>query len=52
MISINLTEDQVNQLLQLIDVAIKSGGYNVARFAVPMFEHVVKEANSNKQSEH
>jgi hypothetical protein len=46
MIKIELTQEQVNQLLQLIDVAIKAGGYANAKVGVPLADMILEAAQS------
>lgn len=46
MIKIELTEQQINQLLQLIDIAIKAGGYQNAKVAVPLADIILDAANA------
>ena len=36
MIKIELTTEQANALMQLVDIAIKAGGYQNAKVGVPM----------------
>ena len=48
MIEIKLTEQQINQLLQLIDIAIKAGGYQNAKVAVPLADIILDAANAAK----
>lgn len=50
MIKIELTEQQVNSLLQLIDIAIKAGGYQNAKIAVPLADSILDAANAQKAS--
>lgn len=52
MISIQLTQEQANALVQLIDVAIKAGGYSNAKAGVALIDIVLqaaKDANSGTQ---
>ena len=44
MITIQLTEQQINQLLQLIDIAIKAGGYQNAKVGVPLADIIIQAA--------
>jgi len=44
MIKIELSTEQVNSLLQLINIAIKAGGYANAKVAVPMVELILEAA--------
>ena len=44
MIKIELSTEQVNQLLQLIDIAIKAGGYQNAKVGVPLADIILDAA--------
>jgi len=44
MIKIELTQEQFNTVLQLIDIAIKAGGYANAKVAVPVVEFILEAA--------
>ena len=44
MIKIELTTEQTNQLLQLIDIAIKAGGFQNAKVGVPLAELIIAAA--------
>jgi len=48
MITIQLTEQQVQSLLQLIDIAIKAGGYQNAKVGVPLADVIIDAANAAK----
>ena len=48
MIKIELTTEQANALMQLIDIAIKAGGYQNAKVGVPIADIILEAA---KQSE-
>lgn len=48
MIKIELTIEQTNALMQLIDIAIKAGGYHNAKVGVPIADIILEAA---KQSE-
>jgi len=48
MINIPLTEQQVQSLLQLIDIAVKAGGLQNAKVAVPIADIILEAANSQK----
>jgi hypothetical protein len=48
MIKIELTIEQTNALMQLIDIAIKAGGYQNAKVGVPIADIILEAA---KQSE-
>jgi hypothetical protein len=43
-ITITLTQEQTNSLLQLIDVAIKAGGYQNAKVGVPLADIIIAAA--------
>ena len=43
-ITITLTQEQTNNLLQLIDVAIKAGGYQNAKVGVPLADIIIAAA--------
>jgi hypothetical protein len=44
MIKIELSTEQVNSLLQLIDIAVKAGGVANARAALPLVDLIVAAA--------
>ena len=44
MIKIELTPEQANNLLQLIDIAIKAGGFQNAKVGVPLAELILEAA--------
>jgi hypothetical protein len=44
MIKIELTQEQANALLQLIDVAVKAGGVANARAALPLVDLILSSA--------
>jgi len=46
MIKIELTVEQANALLQLIDIAIKAGGFQNAKVGVPLAEIILEAAKS------
>jgi hypothetical protein len=46
MIKIELTAEQANTLLQLIDIAIKAGGFQNAKVGVPLAEIILDAAKS------
>ena len=48
MIKIELTQEQANQLLQLIDVAVKAGGVANARAALPLVDLILAAAQQHK----
>lgn len=45
---IHLTTEQANQLLQLIDVAVKAGGVANARAALPLVDLILAAAQQPK----
>jgi hypothetical protein len=45
---IHLTTEQANQLLQLIDVAVKAGGVANARAALPLVDLILAAAQKPK----
>ena len=44
MIKIEPTQEQANSLLQLIDIAIKAGGYQNAKVGVPLADLIIAAA--------
>ncbi len=44
MFEIKLTQEQANSLLQLIDIAIKAGGYQNAKVGVPLADIIIQAA--------
>ena len=46
MIKIELTPEQANTLLQLVDIAIKAGGFQNAKVGVPLAELILEAAKS------
>jgi hypothetical protein len=46
MIKIELTAEQANALLQLIDIAIKAGGFQNAKVGVPLAEIILDAAKA------
>jgi hypothetical protein len=50
MIKIELTAEQANALLQLIDIAIKAGGFQNAKVGVPLAEIILEAAKSQVPS--
>jgi hypothetical protein len=44
MIKIELSTEQANQLLQLIDIAIKAGGFQNAKVGVPLADLIIAAA--------
>ena len=49
MIKIELTTEQVNNLLQLIDISIKAGGFQNAKVGVPLADLILEAAKSSQQ---
>ncbi len=49
MIKIELTQEQANQLLQLIDIAVKAGGVANARAALPLVDLIVSAAQPKSE---
>jgi len=49
MINIELTQEQANSLLQLIDIAIKAGGYQNAKVGVPLVDIILNAAQSKPE---
>jgi hypothetical protein len=49
MIKIELSTEQVNSLLQLIDIAIKAGGYQNAKVGVPLADLILSAAQPKSE---
>jgi len=49
MIKIELTTEQANNLLQLIDIAVKAGGIQNAKVGVPLADIILEAAKSLQQ---
>lgn len=49
MITIQLTQEQANALLQLIDIAVKAGGVANARAALPLVDLIVSAAQPKSE---
>jgi len=49
MINIELTQEQANSLLQLIDIAVKAGGVANARAALPLVDLIVAAAQPKSE---
>ena len=49
MITIQLTQEQANALLQLIDIAIKAGGYQNAKVGVPLVDIILSAAQPKSE---
>jgi hypothetical protein len=45
MIKLELTPEEANGVLQLIDIAIKAGGVAAAKVGVPIFDKILGAAN-------
>jgi len=45
MLKLELTPEEANGVLQLIDVAIKAGGVAAAKVGVPIFDKILSAAN-------
>jgi hypothetical protein len=51
MIKLELTPEEANATLQLIDVAIKAGGIANAKVGLPIFEKIMAAAQSQPAPE-
>ena len=49
MIKIELTQEQANQLLQLIDIAVKAGGIANAKAALPLADIIITAAQAKPE---
>jgi len=49
MINIELTQEEIQQLLQLIDISVKAGGIQNAKVALPIVDKIVAAANTPKE---
>jgi len=47
MIKLELTPEEANGVLQLIDIAIKAGGIANAKVGLPIFEKIMAAANAS-----
>lgn len=47
MIKLELTPEEANGVLQLIDIAIKAGGIANAKVGLPIFEKILAAANAS-----
>ena len=45
MINIELTQEEIQQLLQLIDISVKAGGLQIAKVAIAIVDKIVNAAN-------
>jgi hypothetical protein len=50
MIKIELTPEQANNLLQLIDIAIKAGGFQNAKVGVPLADLIIEAAKPKQEN--
>ena len=48
MVKIELTTEQANNLLQLIDIAVKAGGIANAKVGLPLAEIIIQAAQQPK----
>jgi len=51
MIKLELTPEEANGVLQLIDIAIKAGGIANAKVGLPIFEKIMAVANASNVSQ-
>jgi len=49
MIQIELTPEEANGVLQLIDIAIKAGGIANAKVGLPIFDKIMAAAQASEQ---
>jgi hypothetical protein len=49
MIKIELTQEQVSSLLQLVDIAVKAGGIQNAKVAMPLVDIIVAAAQPKSE---
>jgi hypothetical protein len=49
MIQIELTKEQVSTLLQLVDIAVKAGGIQNAKVAIPLVDIIVAAAQPKSE---
>lgn len=50
MITLTLTEEKAQALIDLLDVAVKSGGLQVARAAVVLTDDIVQAIKASKEA--
>ena len=50
MITLTLTEEKAQALIDLLDVAVKSGGLQVARAAVVLMDDIVQAIKASKEA--
>jgi hypothetical protein len=48
-INIKLTQEQVSSLLQLVDIAVKAGGLQNAKVALPLVDIIVEAAQPKSE---
>ena len=48
-INIKLTKEQVSSLLQLVDIAVKAGGLQNAKVALPLVDIIVEAAQPKSE---
>ena len=48
-ISIKLTQEQISNLLQLLDIAVKAGGLQNAKVALPLVSIIVEAAQAKSE---
>lgn len=51
MIKIELTIEQTNALLQLVEIGMKAGNINNIRAGLPLYELILEAAKSSQQIE-
>jgi hypothetical protein len=51
MIKLELTPEEANGVLQLIDIAIKAGGIANAKVGLPIFDKILAAANASGLSQ-
>ena len=49
MVKIELTTEQANNLLQLIDIAVKAGGIANAKVGLPLAEIIIQAAQQKSE---
>ena len=49
MIKLELTQEQANNLLQLIDIAVKAGGIQNAKVGLPLVDLIVNAAQAKSE---
>jgi hypothetical protein len=48
-INIKLTQEQVSSLLQLVDIAVKAGGLQNAKVALPLVDIIIAAAQPKSE---